>query len=58
MASTARFTTSGLRGVENAVGSVVLVVDFPLRLKILAVLGCGMLGSSVIFLGAIRVRCG
>lgn len=32
MASTARFMTSGLSGVVNMVGSVVLVVVFPLRL--------------------------
>ena len=36
MASTARFITSGLRGVENILGSVIFPVDSPFKSKISA----------------------
>ena len=42
MASTARFITSGLSGVENMLGSVVFPVDSPCKLKIFAVFCFGM----------------
>jgi len=42
MASTARFITSGLRGVAKTAGSVVLPMGFPWRLKILAVFLVGI----------------
>jgi hypothetical protein len=48
VARTARFMTSGLSGVVNIVGSVVLAVGFPWRLKMLAVfLAVGMLLLSL-----------
>jgi hypothetical protein len=48
MARAARFITSGLRGVSKTVGSVVLPVGFPSRLKIIAVFLAGI-GLSPLF---------
>ena len=48
MARAARFITSGLRGVSKTVGSVVLPVGFPSRLKIFAVFLAGI-GLSPLF---------
>ena len=42
IASTARFMTSGLRGVSKTVGSVVLPMGFPWRSKIFAVFLVGI----------------
>ena len=43
MASTARFITSGLRGVAKMVGSVAFPAAFPWRSKIFAVFLAGII---------------